>query len=678
MSESTAKIWQPSPQRVANARITAFVRWLAEKRNLRFETYEQLWRWSTEYQGEFWGAIWEYYDVLSRHPYATVLSNPTMPGARWFEGAELNLVDQIFRHHDLPNPAIIYHSEAAGRGEISWKDLEQEVAALAHTLRALGVKRGDRVVAYLPNIPQAVTAFLATASIGAIWSVAAPDMGPISVVDRFRQIEPKVLIACDGYRFAGKPHDRRDTLDTIIAQLPSIECVIWVPHLQPRSDPPSNVSARRVVQWADAAAGTRSLEPDALPADHPLWILYSSGTTGLPKAIVHGHVGIIVNGLLTVGVHSDLGPGDRVFWMSSTSWMVWNAHVECLLVGATLVLFDGSPTGAGETPDWSHLWRLVDREHVSMFGAGAAFHHACSKAGIVPRQLANLGALRTIGSTGSPLSPDGYRWLYESVKADVWVNCISGGTDICGGFVGGVPTLPVHLGEMQCRMLGAAVHAFDDAGKPVLGEVGELVCTKPLPSMPLYFWGDEGNRRYLDSYFDTFKDAAGENVWRHGDWLRLVPHAEAVGAVIYGRSDATINRQGIRMGTAELYRAVEAFDEVLDSLVVDLEYLGRESYMALFVVLRPGVDLTKELVARLRESIRTALSPRHVPNDIVQVPQVPKTLTGKKLELPIKKLLLGHPLEKVVVRDALANPSSLDWYMDFARRRQGADQSSVG
>jgi acetoacetyl-CoA synthetase len=494
-------------------------------------------------------------------------------------------------------------------------------------------------------------------------------MGPVSVVDRFRQVAPKVLIACDGYRFAGKPFDRRDALEGILAQLPSLEGIVWVPLLDRASAPPAAAARLRSLSWDEATAGDAPPAVRAVAADHPLWILYSSGTSGLPKAIVHGHGGIIANGALTQAIHSDIGAGDRVFWTSSTSWMVWNAHVCCLLVGATLVLFDGSPTGAGAEPDWMTLWRLAARSGVSFFGGGAAFHHACMKAGLAPGSTLDLSAVRTIGSTGSPLSADGYRWLLERVKPDAWINCVSGGTDICGAFVGGVPTLPVHVGEMQCRLLGAAVDSFNDAGQAVSGEVGELVCTKPLPSMPLFFWGDEANARYLESYFQEFRLPDGSPVWRHGDWLKLVPREQATGAVIYGRSDATINRQGIRMGTAELYRAVEGFEEITDSLVVDLEYLGRESWMALFVVLKAGHVLDKALDDRLRKVIRVALSPRHVPNEILAVPSVPKTLTGKKLEVPIKKLLLGQPLEKVVTRDALANPSSLDWYVQFAAAR---------
>jgi acetoacetyl-CoA synthetase len=669
LSHVVEAAWCPSPERIARARLTAFTDWLASKRGLQFPHYESLWRWSTDQPQEFWAAAWEFIGLRASRPWTQVMSADPMPHTRWFVDAELNFVDQVFAHRGLVGAALIYDSEAKGKGEVTWPQLERQVAALAATLVRMGVGPGDRVVAYLPNVPEAVIGFLATASLGAIWSISAPDLGPISVVDRFRQVAPKVLIACDGYRFAGRPFERSEALAGIVTQLPSLAGLVWVPLLNRSSSAPSAAARLQSISWDDATAADVQLQVRAVAADHPLWILYSSGTSGLPKAIVHGHAGIIANGALTQALHSDISAGDRVFWTSSTSWMVWNAHVCALLVGATLVLFDGAPMGAGPEPDWMTLWRLAERTRVSFFGGGAAFHHACMKAGIEPGAALDLSVMRTIASTGSPLSVDGYRWLLAKVKSDAWINCVSGGTDICGAFVGGVPTLPVYMGEMQCRLLGAAVQSFSDAGLPVIGEVGELVCTRPLPSMPLYFWGDEGNSRYLESYFQEFKLPDGKLVWRHGDWLRLVPHAQATGAVIYGRSDATINRQGIRMGTAELYRAVELFEEITDSLVVDLEYLGRESWMALFVVLKPGHVLDQALDDRLRKAIRVALSPRHVPNEIFAVPSVPKTLTGKKLEVPIKKLLLGQPLEKVVTRDALANPESLDWYIKFAATR---------
>ena len=668
-SHSTAEmLWNPSLQRKAAARITDFERWLNKRHGLRFVRYDDLWQWSIDDRESFWGAVWEYFDIAAKTPYRQVLPEAVMPGARWFPGVELNFADQVFRHSSLETPAITYESEAAGVGEISWVELQRQTASLAQALRESGVRRGDRVAAYLPNIPHTVIAFLAAASIGAIWSVCAPDMGPISVGDRFRQIEPVVLIACDGYRFNGRAFDRREVIGEVMAQLPTVRTVIWVAHLDPKAKLPSAVSERRVLHWNEAVSSTAEFRAEALPGDHPLWILYSSGTTGLPKAIVHGHAGIIANGLVVTGLHNDVWAGDRILWASSTSWMVWNSHVMNLLIGATLVLFDGAVIGDKEQPDWGYMWRLAARQRVRMFGAGAAFHLSCMKAGVVPRKIAGLSALDSVASTGSPLSPEGYRWLYDSVKADLWVNCISGGTDIASAFLGGLPTLPVYTGEMQCRVLGAAVQAYDDAGEAVFEEVGELVCTQSLPSMPLFFWGDDDHARYLDSYFDTFKGPNGENIWRQGDWLKLVPREQAAGGIIYGRSDATINRQGIRMGTAELYRAVEIFDEILDSMVVDLEYLGRESYMALFVVLRTDQNLTEELEKRLRRAISTSLSPRHVPNDIIAVEAIPKTLSAKKLEVSVKKLMLGQPLEEVIKRDAMANPESIDWYVGFAEK----------
>lgn len=663
-----APIWTPSALRKQRALITAFEDWLQRERGLRFEGYEALWRWSVDQPEDFWRAIWAFFDLPAAQPPKRMRSDDPMPATRWFEGARLNLVDQVFRHAHLASPALIYSSEAGGDGEIGWPELQRQVGTLAASLKALGVQPGDRVVGYLPNIPQTVVAFLATASLGAVWALCAPDMGPVSVTDRYRQIEPKVLITVDGYRFAGKPFDRRGPLDEILAQLPSVEHVIWVPHLAPDAAPPAQAVRRHLLPWADAVAGHTPLRPTMLDADHPLWTLYSSGTTGLPKPIVHGHGGVLVNSMVNMVLHNDTHPGDRVLWAVNTSWMVWNAHVMGLLGGATVVLYDGSVTGAGAEPDWSHLWRMVGRLGVNIFGVGAAIHHAALKAGVVPREVADLSALHTVSSTGSPLSPEAYQWLYTQAKSDIWLNVVAGGTDIAGGFLVGLPTLPVRVGEIQCRTLGARVDAWNDEGQPVLDEVGELVCTQPLPSMPLCFWGDTDGSRYRDSYFDTFRDAQGRPVWRHGDWLRLLPRPDAVGGIIYGRSDATINRQGVRMGTAELYRVVEALDEVLDSLVVDLEYLGQPSYMALFVHLQPGRVLDDTLRQRIRQALRTGLSARHVPDEICQVSAIPKTITGKKLELPVKKLLLGHPVDRVLKRDALAQPESIDWFVQFAER----------
>ena len=648
------KVWEPSEAVKRGARITAYMQWLERQRGLRFADYDALWRWSVTDLEAFWASIWDYFDIKAATRYQRVLGERTMPGAQWFAGARLNYVDQIFRHKTSARPAVVFRNEAGDRAELSWDELERQVAALAASLRGMGVGPGDRVVAYMPNIPEAVVSILAVISLGAVWSLCSPDMGQVAVLDRFRQIAPKVLIAVDGYRWGGKPYDRCDVVLDLLRGLPSVEKLVLLPYLNPAAD------ARRFpngVAWESLIQGRSTLAAEPVPFDHPLWVVYSSGTTGMPKPIVHCQGGIVLEHLKLMALHNDVGPEDRFHWFSSTGWVMWNLQVAGLLVGATICIYDGNPAW----PDYHTLWRFAGEVQASFFGAGAAFYTSCLKTGVEPTQVANLARLRTVGSTGSPLPPEAYRWIYDHVRQDVWLTSMSGGTDFAGAFVGGVPILPVYLGEMQARCLGAKVEAYDDAGKPVLDEVGELVCTAPMPSMPLYFWNDAGNKRYQESYFDVYP-----GVWLHGDWIRITPRG---GAVIYGRSDSTINRHGVRMGTSELYRAVEDMDELLDSLVVDLEYLGRESYMPLFVVLRPGVELTEELKARIKDRIRTAMSARHVPNDVFQVDEIPRTLSGKKLEVPIKKLLLGQPLEKVVNRDSMANPGSLDWFVQFAGRR---------
>lgn len=647
------RIWTPTPEQIRDANITAYRNWLERTRGLTFNDYEALWEWSTTEIEAFWESVWQYFDIRSATPYTSVLSERKMPGAKWFTGATVNYVDQVFRHATTARPAIIFQNENQRKEEISWAELERQVGALAASLRELGVRPGDRVVGYLPNIPETVVAFLAAASVGAIWSVCSPDMGTVSVLDRFRQIEPAVLITCDGYRYGGKDYDRADIVNQLRRELPSVRHTIVVPNLagghQSAKFPDSHA-------WERLTAGTSALKPESLPFEHPLWVVYSSGTTGMPKPIVHGHGGImLVIGLMTA-MHNDLKPEDRFHWYSSTGWIMWNAQVAGLLVGATICIYDGNPG----YPDWGTLWRFAGETGVTFFGAGAAFYAGCEKAGVEPNEVADLSRLRGLGSTGSPLSPDSYRWIHNHVRPDIWINPISGGTDFAGCFLGGNITLPIYLGEMQSRCLGAAVHAFDDAGKAVIDEVGELVCTQPIPSMPLYFWNDKDGSRYHDSYFDMYP-----GIWRHGDWLRITPRG---GAIIYGRSDTTINRYGIRMGTSEIYRAVEGIAEILDSLVVDLEYLGRPSYMPLFVVMREGHQLDDALRERIKDSIRQALSARYLPNDIIEVPEIPRTLSGKKLELPIRKLLLGHAMEKVANRDSLGNPQSVDWFLDYARK----------
>jgi len=663
--------------------IVRYQRWLAADRGLHFDAtsrdgYEALWRWSIGDLRGFWRSIWDYHAIESPTPFETELAAPVMPGARWFVGAQVNYARHVMGHadraHAAGHPAIVFQDErglAQGRAprETSWPELRRQVAALARHLSAMGVAPGDRVCAFLPNTPETIVAFLGCASIGAIWSVCSPDMGPVAVLDRFRQIEPKALIAVDRYVHGGVEHDRRAVLGQLLAGLPSLREVLLV--RAGDGAPPAH-------RFEDLIADDVPFEPTWLAFDHPLWIVYSSGTTGLPKPIVHGHGGIMLEAL-KAGLHNDIGPsvdtGDRYHWHSSTGWIMWNSQPGALLGGTTVCIFDGSPGGTSGAPDWGTLWRFAAEARATFFGAGAAFYASCLKADLRPCEQADLSRLRAVGSTGSPLADECYDWVWERLpKPDgerIWLNPISGGTDFAGAFIAGLRTLPVIKGEMQCRCLGAAVEAYSEpdvngVGRPLIDEVGELVCTEPMPSMPLRFWNDPDGARYRDSYFDMYRHPDGRGIWRHGDWLKITRNG---GAIIYGRSDATINRHGIRMGTAELYRAVEALPEVLDSLVVDLEYLGRESYMPLFVVLREGVVLDEALVKRMKAAIRSALSARHVPNEIFQVEAIPRTLSGKKMELPVKKLLLGEPAAKVMNRDAMANAACVDWFVEFAARR---------
>ncbi len=669
--------------------IRLYQNWLQQRRGLSFDSYDDLWRWSITDLDAFWQSIWDYFELRSPTPHSAVLATSHMPGATWFAGAQVNYVNQVFRHVDAAHAAgcaaVISHNEKTLAGAdprtLSWPELRRQVASLALHLRAQGVVPGDRVAAYLPNIPEALVAFLATVSIGAVWSVCAPDMGSNAVLDRFKQIEPKILIACDGVTYGGREQDRLAVVAELRKALPTVQHLLVVDNLgglaasAGRNMPFTNFAS--AVARDDDACG--SFEPLWLPFDHPLWIVYSSGTTGLPKPIVHGHGGAVIVALALISLHNDLGSsyasnsiGERYHWYSSTGWIMWNAQGYGLLLGTTCCLFDGNPGGetvdaAGnkQTPDWTTLWRFASDMRVTFFGAGAAFFASCMKAQINLAACGDLSHVRALGTTGSPLSEEAQAWGTAQMallgRPDIWWCNMSGGTDFAGAFIGGNRELPLVPGEMQCRLLGCAVEAWDEQGQAVIDAVGELVCTRPIPSMPLYFWGDAGNQRYLSSYFDMY---AG--VWRHGDWLKIGANG---GCIIYGRSDATINRHGLRMGTSELYRAVEALPEVLDSMVVDLEYLGRDSYMPLFVVLREGVLLDDAMRGKLNNAIRYALSPRFVPNAVFQVAEVPRTLSGKKQELPIKKLLLGQPLDKVVNREAMANPGCLDWYVQFAKSR---------
>jgi acetoacetyl-CoA synthetase len=644
-------LWEPPAALRERSALTRYMAWLHTTRGRHFDDYNALWQWSVEQPGAFWESIWHYFDVASSRPYSATLATHDMPGAQWFVGAELNYVEQVFRHDDGSAPAIMFRSET-GERSMSWGELRAQVAALAASLRALGVGRGDRVAAYLPNIPEAVVAFLATASIGAIWSSCSPDFGTPSVLDRFAQIAPKALIAVDGYSYGGKRFPRRATVAELRAALPSVEHTILVPYLEPERGTEGVAGA---LLWQEMLREPAELRFEQMPFDHPLWVLYSSGTTGLPKPIVQGHGGILLEHLKSVSLHLDIGPGDRFFWFTTTGWMMWNFLLGGLLVGSTILLYDGSPG----YPDMSAVWRFAEEAGMTFFGTSAAYIGACMKADIHPARDYDLGALKGLGFTGSPLPPEGFAWVYERV-GQLWLASISGGTDVCTAFVGGCPLLPVRAGEIQCRCLGAKVEAFDEAGQPLRGEVGELVLTAPLPSMPLFFWGDDDMTRYKASYFEQYP-----GVWRHGDWCKITPQG---GVVIYGRSDSTINRFGVRMGTSEIYRVVEAVPEVLDSLVIDLEGLGGASYMALFVVLKDGVVLDAALEGSIKQAIRGALTPRHVPDEIFQVEAVPRTLNGKKLEVPVKKILQGTPPDKAASKDSLANPQALDFFVGLAGR----------
>jgi acetoacetyl-CoA synthetase len=663
MSTDAARtpLWTPSAEWCERAEMTRFMRWAGSRRERPFADYDELWRFSVEEVEDFWASIWEFFGVRASRTYEQVLDSRRMPGARWFAGAELNYAENILLGDRDPDaPALLYACESSHAEELSWRELSAQVAATAAALRNLGVARGDRVVAYMPNIPETVIAFLAVASIGAIWSSAAPEFGARSVIDRFAQIEPKVLFAVDGYRHGGRDFDRTAVVRAILEQMPTVEHVVVLPYAGAggeRSGGSQPTGAPAMITWSELLARGEGAEPafEQVPFEHPLWVLYSSGTTGLPKAIVHGHGGILLE-QLKKGLHLDLHPGDRMFWFTTTGWMMWNFLLGCLLGGAAIVLYDGSPAH----PDLDVLWELAERSRITCMGVSAGLLASCEREGIEPARDHDLSALRALGSTGSPLSPESFRWVYGHVDSDIWLFSTSGGTDVCTAFVGGCPLLPVYEGELQCRILGCAVEAWDEDGQSLVEEVGELVITQPMPSMPLFLWGDTpGGERLRESYFSMYP-----GIWRHGDWIRITDRA---GAVIYGRSDSTINRQGVRMGTSEIYRAAGAVNEVLDALVVDVPRGEGELWMVLFVVLSEGAALDEELRGRIARHIREDCSPRHVPNEILQIEEVPRTLSGKVLEVPVKRILMGSPAHEAASVDSLANPKSLDYFVKLAK-----------
>jgi acetoacetyl-CoA synthetase len=649
-------LWTPSRERVANARVTAFTRWLAQERGKSFASYQDLWRWSVDDLEGFWQAIWDYFEVQSSAPHTRVLADRHMPGAKWFPGARLNYAQHALRHERPNATALLYLNERAPLACVSWEELGTKVRILATQLRKLEVKPGDRVVAYMPNIPETVIAMLATTSIGAIWSSCGPDFGTRGVLDRFTQLAPKVMFHVDGYQYGGKPFNRKEEVHKIIDQLGSLERVIYVPYLD--SQDRATFHPHTVV-WDDLLdqppVPASQFRFEQVPFEQPLWILFSSGTTGLPKPICHSHGGIILEQLKHVQFNFDMGDGDRLFFFTTTGWMMWNFLISSLLSNVVPVLYDGNP--AWPTPDV--LWKMVDDTGTKLFGTSPTYIAGLEKAGIVPKERARLASLESVTLAGSPVTPESMEWIYKNVKSDLWVASGSGGTDVCTGFVMGNPALPVYAGEIQSRALGCSVYAFDEHGKPVVNQVGELVVTLPMPSMPVCFWNDVDNKRYLESYFADYP-----GVWRHGDFFKM---NERGGCFVLGRSDATLNRHGVRIGTAEVYRSLAMLPEMDDSLIVNLDLPHGKFFMPLFVKLKSGQQLDDPLRERIRATLRREYSPRHVPDKIYQVESIPFTLTGKKMEVPVRKILMGVAPEKAANRDAVANPQALDYFIAYAQ-----------
>ena len=650
MSSTPRLLWQPSKEFVEESNLWKYMQWLQEKKSIFFEDYGKLWKWSVENIEDFWQSIWDYFDVHSSTPFEHVLKG-AMPKTSWFKGATLNYAEHIFENAVSDNPAIIFASEKGDIEEISWASLRSKVASLASFLQSQGVEKGDRVVAFLPNIPEATIGFLAANAIGAVWSSCSPDFGGASVVDRFQQIEPKVLLTVDGYWYGGKAFDKKEVVREIISQLPTLKTIIEIDYL----DKSSEASFQGSHKWVDVINGQAELAFEQVPFEHPIWVLYSSGTTGQPKAITHSVGGVLLEHLKYLTFHNDVKRGERFFWYTTTGWMMWNFVQAALLVGATIVLYDGSPG----YPDINALWQLAEKTRINHFGTSAPFILACLKKGIDPINHYNLEHLRSISSTGSPLPPEGFDWIYQSVKQEVWLCSMSGGTDVCSAFVGGCPIEPLHEGEIQVRALGCSMYSYNEQGEPLEEEVGEMVVTKPMPSMPIYFWNDRDYTRYLESYFADY-----EGVWRHGDWLWISRRGTLK---ILGRSDATLNRHGIRIGTAEIYQVIDKINEIKDSLVINIEREDGNHFMPLFVVMKEGVALSGEIEAKVNSGLKQAFTARHVPDKIVEVKDIPYTISGKKMEAPVKKILMGIPIEKAANIGAMKNPDSLDYFSQYAK-----------
>lgn len=643
------QLWSPSSSFSKDANLTGYMRWLKSERGLDFTDYDSLWQWSVDELDEFWNSLMDYFQIL-RDGDGPVRSGGSMPNVVWFDGVKLSLSEHIFRNATSERPALLFVHESGQSETISWEELTSRVAALQSYLRSAGCQEGDRIVAYLPNIPEATVAFLAANSLGMVWSSCSPDFGSDAVIDRFLQIEPKVFLTVNGYSYGGKTFDKTTEVAAIHAALTSVETVISIPYVKEIEPYSQGISWNEVMQtpWTEL-----SFQRTAFNA--PLWVLYSSGTTGIPKAITHGQGGVLMEMYKYLTFHNDVKPGDRSFWFTTTGWMMWNYLHGALLCGATIVLYDGSPAH----PSVDRLWSLIEECKITHLGTSAGYIVANMKAGIQPAKSYDLSSLRSIGSTGSPLPPEGFDWIYECVSEDIWLTSISGGTDVCSAFVGGCPILPVYSGEIQCRALGCDLHAFDEDGEPLLDQVGEMVISKPMPSMPIYFWNDPDKKRYTSSYFEHYPE-----VWRHGDWIRITPRN---GIVIYGRSDATLNRGGVRIGTSEIYRAVNGIDEIADSLIICLEREGGEYYMPLFVVPKKGIDLSPELKKKIATEIREAYTPRHVPDEILEITEVPYTISGKKTEAPVKKILMGQDPENVIKPDALKNAAALNYFVELAK-----------
>jgi acetoacetyl-CoA synthetase len=659
MVQTGQQLWAPTPERIERARLTAFLRWLEAERGLTFPDFESLWRWSTEDLDGFWQACWDFFGVEATRQPTAVLGKRTMPGAEWFPGAEINYARHMLRHERPDAIAVLHLNERQGLQSVSWEELASKVRIVATQLRKLGVKRGDRVAAYMTNVPEALIAMLATTSIGAIWSSCGPDFGTPGVLDRFSQLEPVVLIHVDGYQYGGKPFDRRPEVEKILARLTSVKHVIQLPYLDPAN---ARALTPNTIFWNDLLdhppVSREQFKYEEVPFMHPLWILFSSGTTGLPKPIMHSHGGIMIEQLKHMSFNFDLHAGERIFFFTTTGWMMWNFLVSALLSNVVPVLYDGNPAW----PDGDLLWKMVQDSKANMFGASPTYQSILEKNGIVPKNKFDLSGLDSVMLAGSPVTPECQAWFHENVKRDAWVAPGCGGTDICSGFVGGVVTLPQYAGEIQARCLGVAVHVLNEKGERVIDEVGEMVVTEPMPSMPVGFWNDPGDQRFNETNFSDFP-----GLWRQGDFYRINARG---GCFVLGRSDATLNRHGIRIGTAEIYRSVCAVPGVEDALIVNLDLPGGKFFMPLFVKLAEGRVLDEDMQKQINDRLRREYTPRHVPDRIFEVPLIPYTISGKRMEVPVRRILSGYPLAKAANRDAMANPKALDFFIEYARTQQ--------